>query len=584
MSIQITVKGGADDAFIAWEADFIPECRGFALYRRVKRAKGSAASPHTVASAADGFAEEIVASWVGFADGPDVAEGTRRPTTIWPIQKYLWSDFAVNAGDEASYRVVPMVGSRESLQQDDANGSDWSETVIVGPAKRANLTCYFNRGIVATQWLARLLPKAAEPKEDERLKGAKLRQIIGKRGDPIRNFLGGVLREKMLALLDEAIDKKRHVYAALFELNDPELIDRLASLKKRAHVVLGNGSVKKKGEDANKDARAKLAGLCDIRDRFSAPRALAHNKFLVLCDDARAPKAVWTGSTNWSMTGLCTQGNNGVFVKSASLAKEYLAQWKALANAGDATPDTLRAEDDRPRHAKNVTLWFTPLDGQDELNEARELIHGAQQGILFAMFNPGPRGSLLNDIIELASPASAQYKPDLYIQGVVNQNPGTEKNPVTLFNRGSRIDANADVVLPAAIDAPSKFFQRELKKLPGAFAMIHSKVVVVDPFGDKPIVITGSHNLGPKASAVNDENLLIVRDEPVVAAQYATKIMEVYNQYRWRASQSDTPQEKRWTGLADNDGWQIGAPGADAGTQAYDRRRRRELDFWFGRG
>ena len=35
---------------------------------------------------------------------------------------------------------------------------------------------------------------------------------------------------------------------------------------------------------------------------------------------------------------------------------------------------------------------------------------------------------------------------------------------------------------------------------------------------------------------------------------------------------------------ADNDGWQIGAPGADAKTQAYDKRRLRELDFWFGRG
>lgn len=46
---------------------------------------------------------------------------------------------------------------------------------------------------------------------------------------------------------------------------------------------------------------------------------------------------------------------------------------------------------------------------------------------------------------------------------------------------------------------------RELKKLLKTFAMVHSKVVVVDPFGSHPTVLTGSHNLGPKASDTNDE-------------------------------------------------------------------------------
>lgn len=583
MNIKIAVRAGADDAFIAWEGPFIPDCRGFALYRRVRRGESSAPSPHRVAEAGEGFVDEIVSSWVGFADDAAVEAGTREPTTIWPIQKYLWSDFTVNAGDRVAYRVVPMLGTRESLRPDEAKASTWSETVVVGADARARLSCYFNRGVVAAQWLSRLLPKDADPKLDTRLKNAKLREIIGSPGDPVRDFLSGPIREKMLALLDDADAKKRHVYAALFELDDPELIERVKAFRKRAHLLLGNGSVKHKGDDANAEARESLEGICDIRNRMSAPRALAHNKFLVICDDDKQPAMVWTGSTNWSMTGLCTQANNGVLVKSASIAAEYLAQWKALAEVGDATPETLRESNDIPRRAKNVTLWFTPLPGQDDLAQARELIMQARQGILFVMFNPGPRGSLLNDIIEIASPAGEHFNPELYIQGVVNQNPGTAANPVTLFNRGKRIDANADVVLPAAIDEPSKFFVRELKRLDGTFAMAHSKVVVVDPFGDHPVVITGSHNLGPKASGVNDENLLIIQKEPLLASQYATKIMELYNQYRWRSSQQDTPQEKRWTGLADDDRWQIGRPDANAESAAYDRRRLRELDFWFGR-
>jgi phosphatidylserine/phosphatidylglycerophosphate/cardiolipin synthase-like enzyme len=113
--------------------------------------------------------------------------------------------------------------------------------------------------------------------------------------------------------------------------------------------------------------------------------------------------------------------------------------------------------------------------------------------------------------------------------------------------------------------------------------MVHSKVVIVDPYGAHPVVMTGSHNMGPKASSVNDENFVIIENNSGLASDYATKIMEIYNQYRWRASQQDTKQESKWSGLADNDGWQIDAPGADSKTQAYDKRRKRELDFWFGK-
>jgi phosphatidylserine/phosphatidylglycerophosphate/cardiolipin synthase-like enzyme len=344
--------------------------------------------------------------------------------------------------------------------------------------------------------------------------------------------------------------------------------------------LLGNGSVKKKGEDENADGREEIGAVCDVHDRFSAPRALAHNKFLVICDSAKQPTAVWTGSTNWTETGLCTQANNGLLIESANVGAEYLAQWKALVKAGDDTPPDLRDANEEPRHparAKGLTLWFNPMREPLDLEQAGALIAAAQHGILFMMFNPGPRGTLLNDIIELASPSSPKFNPRLYIQGVVNQNPGTEKNPVTLFNRGDRIDANADVVLPAAIDARSKFWVQELLKLPRAHAMVHSKVVVVDPYGEKPVVMTGSHNMGPKASGVNDENLVIFEGSSALASQYATKIMEIYNQYRWRSSRHQGSPV--WKGLANDDGWQIGASDKN---KPFDERRRREIDFWFG--
>lgn len=572
MRIEAIVHPGVDSAFLAWRAPFIAACRGFALRRRIKRAPGSAPSPNAVRAAdAAGFVEEVVASWVGFADGPDVPEGTRRPTTEWPIQKYLWSDLAVNPGDVVAYRVSPMTGPASSMKEAAAQASTWSDPVTIGAETAGHATCFFNRGIVASQWLARMLPDDTPT--------TTLEKAIADPASPIRRFLAGTIRDALTNLLAQAAADMAHVYAALFELDDPELLPLLAALGERAHVVLANGSVAKKGEDENDDARAALKA-CDLHDRMTAPRALAHNKFLVLCDAKKAPQAVWTGSTNWTETGLCTQANNALLIRNPAIAQFYVDQWTALAGAADASPPALYAADAAPRatpKAKGTQVWFAPMHDGADLERAGALIAAAQEGILFLMFNPGPRGTLLNDIIELASPASPGFKPDLYIQGVLNQNPGTTKNPVVLFNRGDRIEANADVVLPAAIPGTFKYWKKEVLKLPRAHAMVHSKVIVIDPYGAKPVLMTGSHNMGPRASGTNDENLVIVEGNADLASQYAGKIMEIYAQFRWRQSVAKSGGKPAWGGLADADSWQI----RDAG-DPYDKRRLRELDFWFG--
>ncbi|HKN30923.1 MAG TPA: hypothetical protein VJY34_24845 [Roseiarcus sp.] len=413
MTTDLVLRPGVDSAFLAWRAPFIKNCRGFSLTRRVKRAAGSTPSPETIKKGDDGFAIELVSSWVGFANGPKVDPGMRKTTTEWPIQKCTWSDFMVGPGDQVAYRVAPMVGDADSLKEDAANGSPWTDVVEIGATTRGGISCYFNRGIVASQWLSRLLPKADPATE--------LRQIIATPGDKTRNFLGGPVNDKLTSLLNNANHDGGHVFAALFELDDPELIPLLQALGKRAHVLLGNGSVNHKGDDENAQARETLR-MCDVHNRMTAPRALAHNKFLVICDWHETPQVVRTGSTNWTMTGLCTQANNAVLVQNALLAHDYLEQWKMLVECEDASPASLLTSDATP--------------------------------------------------------------------------------------------------------------------------------------------------------------LLIIEGDSDLASQYAGNIMQIYNQYRWRQSVQAQHGKPAWEGLADDDKWQIGAPGSDP---AYDKRRLRELDFWFGK-
>jgi len=86
--------------------------------------------------------------------------------------------------------------------------------------------------------------------------------------------------------------------------------------------------------------------------------------------------------------------------------------------------------------------------------------------------------------------------------------------------------------------------------------MIHSKVIVIDPFSSDSVVITGSHNMGPKASQKNDENLVIIQGNASLAQSYAVNIMSVYDKYRWRYKMSQDKEYSGWKGLQDNDEWQ----------------------------
>jgi phosphatidylserine/phosphatidylglycerophosphate/cardiolipin synthase-like enzyme len=553
--MKVRVYHNGDDVFVAWKPKgVIVDCRGFALLRRRNGV------------------EEVVSTWVGFENQPHT-DGERRASTNWPIQKYQWTDYMAAPGDHLQYRVIPMVGpNKDSLRAADDLASDWTPSITLSNRLETGIEAHFNRGIVAAQWVSRRLGVGSSS-----VKNKKLRTVIETAGDPFREYLYGTLGTRLFELLAAAAKDKRHVYGALYELDDEQLETALLKLGKRAHVVLGNGSVKKKGEDQNAPARKRLKGKVDLHDRMTSPRALAHNKFLVICDGNQKPKWVWTGSQNWTKTGLCTQANNSVLIEDRTLAEGYRKQWDLLRVAKEATPATLKTSNTKVRKSSQsgvpVNLWFTPTVGQVDLAEARSLIKGAKQSILFMMFNPGPKDTLLNSIIDSARKGVVGRR--LYIRGAINQDPSTTKTPVELFDSTNSVKSDYDTVLPAAIDEPTKWFRAELKKLNGTFAMVHSKVVLVDPTGPNPIVLTGSHNLGPKASGTNDENLLIIRNARRLAPAYATNIMAIYNQYRWRFRRQRQAKSKRWDGLVDRDDWQ----------QGYLRPNSvalREIDFWVG--
>jgi phosphatidylserine/phosphatidylglycerophosphate/cardiolipin synthase-like enzyme len=561
MGVQLKVIQDGDDALLVWSVPaVIPGCLGFAIQRQLTR---------------DGAQhEEWIENYAGFV-GQQHADGERRPSTQWPFQGFTWTDHGIDQGDSARYRVVPVLGSEDAPAPDESGASDWepSEAAAAAPAPASPYRAFFNRGFVMSQFMARYLHETGKTLE-------QFKQTISAEDDrTIRRFLSGDLRVAMLDLLD-GVPADGEVYAALFECSDAELLDRLVALGARAHLVLANGSIQKQKDETSAQARTRdenaagrarlLAAGVDVaeHDRFISPGALGHNKFLVVTDAQRAAQRAWTGSTNWTPTGLCTQLNNGLQVDDPQVAGLYLDQWHRLRDAGSAFPPELVNANSQPKQNGAATVWFTRTHGEGDLTALREVVADAKDAILFLMFMPGATG-VLADI------QARDGQPGLFVRGVVSTLPNgphdASKVDVTLTGHDDPGPHRLDIIQPEGRDHAFAYWAAEVKRKEFlssiGYAIIHSKVLVTDPFSESPTVVTGSHNFSTSASTENDENFVIVRgdDARALAAAYTVNIMGAWRHYRARVNRGT-----QWEGLKPDDSWMAGSLAA----------RQRDAGFW----
>lgn len=214
----------------------------------------------------------------------------------------------------------------------------------------------------------------------------------------------------------------------------------------------------------------------------------------------------------------------------------------------------------------------------------------AREAILFLAFYPGQRGNdcIIGEAIDIGrkdgrlivtgAVSSAQAMPN-YVPGKKNDpddesddEPG--ESPRTFFEdkvsivRASRVDDRAML---------GDFGAEQLTAKGGIGAIIHDKLVVIDPLSPDCTVILGSHNLGFKASYCNDENMVIVSGDQALAEAYAVHILDVYDHYRFRAVQAERQEQhkKSWSGFLDTD---------DSWLEGYVEDRQGALMRYFARG
>ena len=545
-TLKLRVFTNSDDAFVAWAPSaFIPGCRGFLLERERR-----------------GGRVEAVENRVGFAaDHPK--SGDHRPSSEWPFQRFNWTDHAVDVGNELRYRVTAMVDAGTGRPYQRGPASRWSAWATLTTSVGGGMACFFNRGLVLSQFVARYL-------REHQLTPAKFKAQLKANVDPVfRSFLQGDLGVALFALLQEGSKPGAALHAALYELDDAQIEAAMIALGAHLNLVLANGS--DKAGDGNAAARSHLhAGGIPTIDRLLQSKGLGHNKFVV-ASKASVAKSVWTGSTNWSTTGLCTQVNNALRIDDAPLAAHYLAQWGRLRDASPPVlspagfPPALVAANDAPKRfdigSASAEVWFTRTSDGRDMAALRALIASARSGILFLMFTPGKQG--------LHTLAAARAKePGMYVRGVVSTLGNTAADNDTNFLDIGLVSSGQSfkpdrysVAQPQGIEQDFGSWIAEVTRADFlaqvGHAIVHSKVLVIDPLSDSPTVVTGSHNFSAPASENNDENFVIVRGHKRLAAAYATNIMSVYQHYRYRAYvRAKLAQGKKpWSALDDNDLW-----------------------------
>ena len=534
-----------DVATVAWSFGKKPDgCMGFAIYRIDDKGKETVLPSHAV------------------FPGKTIKPG--QTTAEFPIQKFYWKDpyarlVAEKTGNRAfRYKIVPLEGMPGTLKPMTSLPFLISNEITITHQVSGYLGAYFNRGLISTQRVSRALKGKTDP--------GSLRSHIADKDDTLRASLSGDMVEALTGFVDRAKSSGK-IYAALYELGDEELIAKLEGLGARLQIVLSNSAttdpITKKTSDGNDGARKRLAKTAGFKaDRIMPSNHIGHNKFLVYVDKNKKPKAVLLGSTNWTSTGLCAQTNNTLIVDDAKVAARYLSYWKQIAadtKAAKGDSKSLQGTKFRTFNAKAASFtlpdgescatWFSPCSPKARSSSTKNekvpvdmadviaRIDAAKHAILFLAFYPGAP-SLAN-----WSAAALRKNKTLFVRGCVTNKSASEGFYYSLKGmtvpkkvKGDKTPVKQDPRVIGAEAFNGKIIPNGWQKeiLNAGFAIVHDKIMVIDPFSDDCVVITGSHNLGYKASYDNDENFVIIEGDKKLAVAYATHVLDVYDHFAWR--------------------------------------------------
>lgn len=498
---------------------------GFAIKRKKHQELGANAEPVSGPTVdAEGF------SWLcGMLPFPGQPHqpGEPIPTNENPIQKFRWSDYAVRSGTTYTYRVSPVYGTQQNFQihapvEVTVKTGTWDmNTMVSVPNKHYAL---FNRAAGASQAFAREFQQDTQNINDALAKNAK--KPVGKRDLPPLSpaalaWLSRGVREGIVNFIGQAKDSSWAVDVAIYQYELPEIVAAVnAAFDRGVKVRLIYHA---KPNDKQTAKNQKSAAHLPKADKVArVTQAIFHHKFIVLSKmkgEQREPQAVLAGSTNFTFNGVYCQANDLYISTEPEIAQAYLNQFEHIFGgetvAGTKARDTAQNIYDP---AASMQVGFSPRTGKTDLSCFVTLINSAKQDVLF---------STAFNLEESVEEALAGEPHDAVLRFGVQD----KASKITGMHADRTAQFAAAAMLPKGLEG---WLQEQHVKGQTGNILIHTKCIVVDFSSDHPIVITGSHNYSNNASASNDENVTIIRNDTDLADNFACEIMRIYDGYRFR--------------------------------------------------
>jgi phosphatidylserine/phosphatidylglycerophosphate/cardiolipin synthase-like enzyme len=506
---------------------------------------------------------------------PDHANGAHTTDTA-PLQKFRWGDYTLAPAHRYRFRAEPRYG-------DPAEPTAKPELAVEVDVTTEDPThdetaVFFNRAAAASRAF------------EVQFKGITTESKLAgdsKEAAAARAWLANGLEDALLAFLAKAKDKSYALHAAVYEFQKPELLAGLKKAGERGvpvqvayHHRKKDAKDKTASENDKAVKEAKFGKNVVLVKRGEDPQsAIMHNKFVVLLKKAGnelKPIAVWTGSTNWTAGGIYGQLNVGHAVYDEDVAAAYERYFQLL--FADSDSDTMKAQLALvtpvalvlPQEHR-ITPIFSPQHEDTMLHLYQMLCDRAQCLMVSAPFALSP----------IILTALAKRRDDVLryllldkqssLGGTATKGPVQEE--VHVIQRDGHNAIAAAVTLPSPLhDFQGKLIEGK-ESFRHAGIHIHTKIILVDPLGSDPILVTGSANFSNNSTVVNDSNSLVVRGHTGVTDIYLTEFMRMFEHYHFRASvaaagKKATPKP---LGLKPDDTWSDKYYVPDS-PEAHDRR------------
>jgi phosphatidylserine/phosphatidylglycerophosphate/cardiolipin synthase-like enzyme len=453
-----------------------------------------------------------------------------------PFQSFLWSDYRAEPGAKYDFTIVALYGDLGAFEE--RHTLEFS--VETEPEIADGHGVWFNRGAIASHAFATQF-------NNKRLTDAMTNAVSddGKLLDKETAWLSRGLAEACLRYINST-KAGEGLRVCAYEFTYLPVLKAL----KRAHdrgvdlqIVFHDT---KKEKDANRLAIGK-AGLPDAIVHPRTRTKIPHNKFIVKLAGNK-PVAVWTGSTNFTDTGMFGQTNVGHQVEDGDTAETYLKYWSELKD--DPTLSVAKAKaialTPNPPAAikpKSIVPFFSPRKAENMLDWYGQRIgNSASLAMMTIPFNVAP---ILLTAFDKKSAAMRLV--------ILEDEPTADVTAAEKRNRGKLAFSNGEILGKSFVKFKTSFGGAEVTPIPnsdldkwfideelarptnnGHVFFVHSKFLLIDPLSDDPLVCSGSANFSKNSLVANDENMLLIRGNRRIADIYMTEFDRIFRHFRAR--------------------------------------------------